>query len=316
MSVFTRVSESDAIALLNRFDLGKLVSLQGIASGIENTNYFLTTERNQFVLTLFELLSADELPFFLNLMVHLAEQSIPCPRPMADLDGLLLQTVNHKPASLVSRLSGHSIEFPDEQHCHAVGNMLAHIHLAGAQFDMQRDNPRAATWWKQLAPRLAPVLSSDDVTLLQEEIRYQSLHRLQDLPRGIIHADLFRDNVLFDGHALSGIIDFYFACTDTWLYDVAITVNDWCIHPDGTLDHGRSMALLQGYHNARPFVALERGAWPVVLRAAALRFWVSRLYDLHFPRDGEITHAKDPNHFRDILRSRIETQSNLRRLWV
>ncbi len=316
MSVFTRVSDSDAGSLLGRFDLGQLQSLEGIASGIENTNYFLSTDRQRFVLTLFELLKPEELPFFLNLMAHLADHGIPCPHPMTDRSGAMLQEVNGKPASIVTRLSGRSIEHPDAGQCAAVGTMLARIHLAGASFPMQRDNPRAASWWKQLAPRLLPVLSQEDVALLQAEIRYQSLHRLQDLPRGIIHADLFRDNVLFDHDQLTGVIDFYFACTDTWLYDLAITVNDWCVTADGGLDELRCMAMLEAYHQIRPLIPLERGAWPVVLRAAALRFWVSRLHDLHFPREGEITHAKNPDHFRNILQLRIEAQSRLRSLWV
>ena len=316
MSVFTRVSDTDAGSLLDRFDLGQLQSLEGIASGIENTNYFLSTDRQRFVLTLFELLKAEELPFFLNLMAHLAEHGIPCPHPMTDSSGAMLQEVNGKPASIVTRLSGRSIEHPDPGQCAAVGEMLARIHLAGASFPMQRDNPRAASWWKQQAPRLLPVLSPEDAELLQAEIRYQSLHRLQDLPRGIIHADLFRDNVLFDHNNLTGVIDFYFACTDAWLYDLAIAVNDWCVTSDGRLDDQRSMAMLQAYHQIRPLIPLERGAWPVVLRAAALRFWVSRLHDLHFPREGEITHAKNPDHFRNILQLRIEAQSRLRSLWV
>ena len=316
MSVFTRVSDSDAGILLSRFDLGTLQSMEGIASGIENTNYFLSTDRQHFVLTLFELLQPDELPYFLQLMAHLASHGIPCPHPMTDKSGQMLQEVNGKPASIVTRLTGHSIENPDLVQCQAVGDMLARIHLAGADFPMQRDNPRAASWWKQLMPRLRPVLSEADASLLQEEIRYQGLHRLQDLPRGVIHADLFRDNVLFENGKLTGIIDFYFACTDAWLYDLAITVNDWCVEASGTLDNQRCLAMLQAYHQVRPLLPIERGAWPVVLRAAALRFWVSRLFDLHFPREGEITHAKNPDHFRNILQLRIDAQSQLRSLWV
>lgn len=318
MSVFTCVRPTDAETLLTQFDIGALAHLQGIASGIENTNYFLDTTQQRYVLTLFERLGTDELPFFLRLMRHLAQQDIPCPCPIASHDGSLLQQVCGKPASLVSRLSGHSLESPQPDDCVQVGNMLARLHLAGQDFPEQRANPRSATWWKALLPQLLPHLDEASGQLLQEEIRFQSLHRLQDLPRGIIHADLFRDNVLFEHGTLSGVIDFYFACTDTWLYDLAITVNDWCVATgrDTELDLDKVRQLLLAYHAVRPLTALERGAWPVVLRAAALRFWVSRLYDLHFPREGELTHAKDPNHFRQLLRWHIEHAALLRSAWI
>ncbi|HAN56943.1 MAG TPA: homoserine kinase [Betaproteobacteria bacterium] len=316
MSVFTTVTPSEAESWLKRYTVGKLVELKGIASGIENTNYFLTTSHGRYVLTLFEILHHDELPYFLDLMDHLARHGVPCPQPVADLDNALLATLNDKPASIVSCLTGCSLDAPGVAHCAQVGEVLADIHLAGKTYPQQRDNPRGTTWWKATAQQLAPVLDSAAATLLADEIRFQALHRLQDLPRGVIHADLFRDNVLFDGERLSGVIDFYFACHDTWLYDVAITVNDWCVLPDGSLDSERTLALLRAYHAVRPFTPIERGAWPVMLRAAALRFWVSRLFDLHFPRPGEMTHAKDPGHFGRILQQRITAQSALQRLWV
>ena len=316
MSVFTRVTEADASELLRRFDLGNLNGLQGIASGIENTNYFLDTSRSRYVLTLFERLSASELPFFLQLMSHLADHGVPCPHPVANRNGDMLEHLHGKPASIVSRLQGTSIQEPALHHCESVGATLARIHLAGANFPLQRDNPRGPAWWKAAAPRLLPLLDAASAELLQQEIRHQSLYRLQDLPRGIIHADLFRDNALFDSGRLTGVIDFYFACSDNWLYDLAITTNDWCVEDDGSLHSERCLALLNAYHAVRPLTAIERGAWPVVLRAAALRFWVSRLLDLHFPREGEMTHAKDPNHFRTILLDRIRSQPLLRNMWI
>ncbi len=323
MSVFTCVHPADAKDLLLQFDIGGLANLQGIASGIENTNYFLDTTQQRYVLTLFERLGVDELPFFLRLMRHLAQQDIPCPCPIANRDGELLQQVCGKPASLVSRLSGHSLETPQIDDCVQVGATLARLHLAGQNFPEQRANPRSSAWWKALLPQLLPHLNDVAGQMLQEEIRFQGLHRLQDLPRGIIHADLFRDNVLFENGKLSGIIDFYFACTDTFLYDLAITVNDWCIISTAApnevkvaLDMRHTQQLLHAYHAVRPLTALERGAWPVVLRAAALRFWVSRLHDLHFPRSGELTHAKDPEHFRQLLRWHIDHASLLRSVWI
>ncbi len=316
MSVFTCISETDAQKLLQRFEIGDLTRLEGIASGIENTNYFLDTTQNHCVLTVFERLRPVEVPFFLSLMAHLADRDVPCPHPVANRWGQMLEYLHDKPASVVTRLSGKSLTHPDASHCAQVGSTLANIHLSGRDFPQQRDNPRGAAWWKSLAPQLLPKLDAEAARLLQDEIRYQALHRLQDLPRGIIHADLFRDNVLFDHEQLSGVIDFYFACTDSWLYDLAITVNDWCLNEDGALDAPRTQALLSAYHALRPLTALERGAWPTVLRASALRFWVSRLQDLHFPRPGELTHAKDPEHFRKLLCRHIDTQSTLRSLWI
>ena len=316
MSVFTSVTEADASALLQRYSIGPLVALEGIASGIENTNYFLTTGEGNYVLTLFEKLGPAELPYFLQLMAHLAGRGVPCPQPVPNLHGTFLDEVNGRPASIVSRLSGRSLNSPNAAQCRAVGSVLANIHLAGSDFPLRRENACGAPWWKTVSVDLLPHLSEEAGAMLRAEIRYQALHRWQDLPRGVIHADLFRDNVLFDQDTVSGVIDFYFSCTDIWLYDLAITVNDWCLTETGELDTQLTQALLNAYHSVRPLLAIERGAWPVMLRAAALRFWVSRLYDLHYPRPGEMTHAKDPSHFERILQSRIEAQSALQRLWA
>ncbi|NOT18622.1 MAG: homoserine kinase [Sulfuriferula sp.] len=316
MSVFTTVSDSQAQTWLHNYAIGELVELRGIASGIENTNYFLTTRQGQYVLTLFEKLTATELPYFLEMMRHLARAGVPCPLPIANQQGELLNHLNGKPASLVTRLTGVSLDTPTVEQCAAMGAALAQLHVAGKDFPLQRDNERSNQWWKTTSPQLLPLLDADTAQLLQAEIKFQALHRLQDLPRGVIHADLFRDNVLFNGNQVSGIIDFYFACNDAWLYDIAITVNDWCVTATGELDEAATRAFLQAYHNVRPLLPIERGAWPITLRAAALRFWVSRLYDLHFPRDGEMTHAKDPTHFERILRTRIQNQSALQRMWV
>lgn len=316
MSVFTTVTPQEARIWLKQYAIGTLVELKGISSGIENTNYFLTTTHGRHVLTLFEKLTAEELPYFLTLMDHLARHGVRCPQPVANIEDHLLASLHGKPASIVSCLSGSSLEEPAPMHCAQVGEALADIHLAGKTFPMQRPNPRGAAWWKAVAPQLLPILDDEAARLLNDEIRFQALHRLQDLPRGVIHADLFRDNALFDGTQLTGVIDFYFACHDVWLYDVAIAANDWCVNPDGTLEKTRLQALLEAYHGVRPFSPIERGAWPVMLRAAALRFWISRLQDFHFPRPGELTHAKNPDHFERILRQRITAQSQLQRDWV
>lgn len=316
MSVYTSVSEPELSAWLQGYELGELVSLLGIASGIENTNYFVTTTQGEYVLTLFEKLSASELPFFLNLMAHLAEHGTPCPHPLADRSGRYLGELHSKPACLVTRLRGASVADPDLQHCAAVGNLLATMHLGGQSFAPRIPNPRGAKWWKVTAPIVAPKLDAASAKLLKDELVFQALFRSEDLPRSVIHADLFRDNILFEATQLSGVIDFYYACEDACLYDVAIAANDWCTQGSGELDAERVMNMLDAYHAVRPLSAIERGAWPVMLRAAALRFWLSRLYDLHFPRVGEITHAKNPDEFRRILQSHIRNQWSLQRLWV
>ena len=311
MSVFTTVTPEQLGAWLQRYQIGTLVTLEGIAAGIENTNYFVTTTQGRFVLTLFEKLTADELPFYLGLMAHLADRGIPCPRPVANTGNGFLGKLNGKPASLVSFLAGKDVKSPSAGQCAQVGAQLAALHLAGQSYPLQMDNPRGPRWWKAALPEVVPFMPAQDAALLREEVRFQSLYRFADLPRGVVHADLFRDNVLFENDRVTGIIDFYFACSDALLYDVAIAVNDWCMAAGGGLDPVRSSAFLEAYRAVRHFTAIERGAWPVMLRAAALRFWVSRLYDLHLPRPGELTHAKDPDHFREILRSHIAHEHEL-----
>lgn len=314
MSVFTTVSRDELAAWLKNYSIGRLVDLQGIPAGIENTNYFVDTSHARYVLTLFEQLSREELPFFLNLLDHLASHGIPCPRPIASLENRFLGQLNGKPACIVSCLEGKSLERPSPAHCAQTGEMLADLHLAGQTYPAQIPNPRGPAWWKAAAPQVLPKLPPDAAELLSREIAHQSQRRYDGLPRGVIHGDLFRDNVLFRDDALSGVIDFYYACSDAWLYDLAIAVNDWCVAADGTLDRERAAAMLQAYHRTRPFTGPERDAWPVMLRAGALRFWLSRLVDFYFPRPGELTHAKDPDHFRRILQRHIEAPSELQHL--
>ncbi|MGA0023795.1 MAG: homoserine kinase [Burkholderiales bacterium] len=311
MSVFTAVTEDELRQWLQDYAVGELTGLRGIAAGIENTNYFVTTDGGRYVLTLFEKLTPRDLPFYLNLMAHLAERGVPSAHPVANRSGAYLGALNGKPAALVAFLEGRDLESPSPQQCAAVGAVLARLHLAGQSYPAKMDNPRGPKWWKGVMPDILPFLADTEAALLKEEVRFQSLYRFSDLPRGAIHADLFRDNVLFDGDRVAGVIDFYFACTDALLYDVAIAVNDWCIDDAGELDPARTRAFLDAYAAIRPCTPIERGAWPVMLRAGALRFWVSRLYDFHLPRPGELTHAKDPAHFRRILELRIHGEHRL-----
>jgi len=316
MSVYTTVTPEELSGWLKQYSLGALVELRGIASGIENTNYFVTTSHGRYVLTLFERLSAADLPYYINLMAHLAHHGIPCPSPIATLQNDYLNRLNGKPACLVSCLKGASITAPAPDHCAQVGEMLANMHLAGSSYPAALANPRGPAWWRATAPKIMPKLNPDEAALLKEELRFQALYRHDELPRGVIHADLFRDNALFDNGILAGVIDFYYACNDAWLYDLAITVNDWCVTEHGAIDAACTQAMIKAYHAVRPLSAIERGAWPVMLRAGALRFWLSRLYDFHYPRPGELTHAKDPDHFKRILSSHIAQQGELTRAWV
>jgi homoserine kinase type II len=315
MSVYTSVSESQLAEWLRSYSVGSLAALEPVAAGIENTNYFVTTSQGRYVLTLFERLPAAELPFYLGLMAHLARHGIPCPAPIADLSDQYLSSLNGKPAALVTRLSGSSIAHPGVRECAELGALLARMHLAGRSYPEYLDNPRGPKWWRAAARAVRPFLDVDSQALLDEELRFQALYRFPDLPRGPVHADLFRDNALFENGRISGVIDFYFAGVDCLLFDLAVCANDWCLvdaERDRRLDPARVRAMLQAYAALRPFSALERGAWPVMLRAAALRFWLSRLHDFHLPRAGVLVHAHDPAHFRDILTLRVAASEELR----
>jgi homoserine kinase type II len=310
MAVFTAVTLDDLTQWIRQFPLGQALALEGISSGIENSNFFLTTERGEYVLTIFENLGFEQLPFYLQLMRHLAARGIPVPDPVANDQGELVTALQGKPAAIVSRLAGSSQMDPQPVHCAAVGAMLARMHLAGRDFPLVQPNLRGLDWWTATAPQVLPFLSAANAALLNDEIAYQERFSATDtyaqLERGPVHADLFRNNVMFVGEELTGCFDFYFAGCDTWLFDLAVTVNDWCIDlASGRLDQPRVAALLAAYRAVRPFSDADSKAWQPMLRAAALRFWLSRLYDLHLPREAELLTPHDPTHFERILRDRI-----------
>jgi len=314
MSVYTSIDQDELESFLLNYQVGDLVDFMGISEGIENTNYFVTTTHGRYVLTIFEQLSADELPYFLDLMAFLAEHEVPSAHPVADNDNHYLRELQGKPAALVARLNGSGIKQTNPEQCRALGQSLGKLHAVSHHFKGERRNPRGPAWWYEMSDKLEGHLSATERTLLDEELLFQKSHSRDQLPTGVIHADLFRDNALFDGNTLTGIIDFYYACNDVQLYDLAITVNDWCSHEDGSLDETRVTAMLDSYESQRPLLDAEKDAWPVMLRAAALRFWLSRLHDKHFPKEGEMTHIKDPDVFKQILQDRIANSASNRAL--
>ncbi len=311
MAVFTEVTLDAARALFDQLSVGRLQELRGIAGGIENTNYFATTDQGEYVLTLFERLSHAQLPFYLQLMRHLAERGIPVPKPQANAAGEILFTVCGKPAAVVDKLRGQSQLQPQPAHCAKLGDLLARMHLAAQDFAMQQPNLRGLPWQNETAPLVYPHLHAAQLALLQNELAYQ--HEIAAsaayaaLPRGPVHADLFRDNVMFEGDTLTGCFDFYFAGVDTWMFDLGVCLNDWAInHADGSHEPARAQALLDAYQAVRPLTDGERALLPAMTRAAALRFWISRLWDFYLPREASMLKPHDPTHFERVLRYRVE----------
>ncbi|MFL9879152.1 homoserine kinase [Herbaspirillum rhizosphaerae] len=310
MAVFTPVSLDDLSGWISQFSLGKALAIKGISSGIENSNFFITTESGEYVLTLFEKLSFEQLPFYLELMRHLAQRDVLVPAPIPNKNGSIINALNGKPAAIVTKLEGAYQPKPQSVHCAEVGTMLARMHLAAKDFGIRQPNLRGLPWWRQTAPVVLPYLNEETQNLLRTEMQFQEDFAASDiyaqLPNGPVHADLFRDNAMFVDTRLTGFFDFYFAGCDTWLFDLAVTVNDWCIDlPTGALDLPRVQAMLDAYHAVRPFTPAEQQAWNASLRAAALRFWLSRLYDFYLPRAAEMLTPHDPTHFERILRLRV-----------
>lgn len=321
MAVYTEVSGPEVRRLLQNLGLGQLERLEGVAGGIENTNYFVSTSSGEWVLTLFERLSHAQLPFYLHLMQHLAQAGVPVPLPQAKRPDVplgpgedsILHTVQGKPAAVVNRLPGHSELAPGPRHCRQVGTMLARAHLAARSFDRHQENLRGLPWWNQTVPVVVPYLTPPQAQLLQAELALQNRVAQEAdydrLPRGPVHADLFRDNVMFDGppHAprLTGFFDWYFAGVDSWLFDLCVVLNDWALDTDaGCILTDNHQALLAAYQSVRPLEPAEQRLLPAMLRAAALRFWLSRLWDYHLPRDASLLTPRDPTQFETVVRLR------------
>jgi len=307
MSVFTPVTKEEAQMFLAEFALGEVETLEGIAAGVENTNFFLTTTTGEYVLTLFEKQSIEDLPFYLHLMEYLAENEFNCPRPQPRFAPNhrkeLFEILKGKPAAIVTRLAGSPRLQPGAEDCLVVGRLLAQMH--GIDFDMGMTNWRGREWRESFAVEAAAKLPAAENALIASENAYQAGIDDESIPKGIIHGDLFRDNILWDDEGVPGVIDFYFACDDLLLYDLAITVNDWCVNADATLDSARADMLIAGYREVRDFEENENALWPAMLRRAALRTWLGRIGYSFFPQDGHITHAKDHGFSEKLLRYHI-----------
>ena len=321
MAVFTPIELEDISQWIDQdFDIGQASEIRGIHGGIENSNFFLDTtkdgKKQEYVLTIFERLTAQQLPFYLELMRHLANKGVPVPRPIENKQGDILFTLKGKPAAIVTKLPGLSRLQPESNHCALVGEMLAKMHLAGKDFSKYQENLRSIDWWQKTIPSVLPHLNTSQKELITHELKTQeeffSSGTYDGLPQGASHCDLFRDNVLFDPKGadvsqdqLGGFFDFYFAGTDKWLFDIAVTANDWCLADNKQdLDPIRLDAFMKAYQSVRPLTKEEQASWPLMLRAAALRFWVSRLWDFYLPRDAQMLTPHDPTHFERILLSR------------
>ncbi|WP_333877087.1 homoserine kinase [Methylobacter sp.] len=300
MSVFTRITRPQLDQFFSAYTLGEVIAFEGITDGIDNTNYSVTTTQGGFVLTLFESLAADDLPHFVKLLSHLGKNNLPCPCPQNDRQANALRQLNGKPAAVFRRLPGIATASPSILHCQEIGLQLASLHRCTQDYVFPVKNSNDLNWCEMVSNKIGAHLSVTDRELINDELVFQSENSPVNLPLGVIHADLFKDNVLFVDDRLSGLLDFYSACTDTLLLDVAIAANDWCCD-NGIVNAEKLTALLAVYESLRPLEALEKRHWSIMLRAAALRFWLSRLEHQCYPRPGELTQQKDPLTFRRIL---------------
>ena len=298
MAVYTEVSDEELEAFVAEYDIGAVESCKGIAEGVENSNYLLQTDRASYILTLYEKrVARDDLPFFLGLMDHLASRDFPSPTPLHGNDGAALRDLCGRPAAIVSFLSGMWPRRITPAHCRALGLAAARLHVSAADFSITRRNNLSLSGWRELVTATAD--AADDLSaglgkILSDEISYLELAWPTDLPSGVIHADLFPDNVFFLHNELSGIIDFYFACNDFLAYDIAVCLNAWCFEGDGSFNITKARNLVHGYATVRPFTTEETATLPVLARGAALRFLLTRLYDWLNHPEGALVKRKDP----------------------
>ncbi|MEC8535249.1 MAG: homoserine kinase [Pseudomonadota bacterium] len=320
MAVYTDLTDEQLADLLSDYDIGNVLSFKGIAEGVENSNFLLTTEREslpeKFILTLYEKrVNPKDLPFFINLMTHLAESGLPCPVPVKRKDGSTLTNIAGRPAAIISFLEGLSLRRPEAEHCHALGASMAEMHLAAQQFGMTRANNLSIDAWPELyetSRHNADTLHAGLTELIDGElVRLKEHWPNADaaLPRGIIHADLFADNVFFIGDKLSGIIDFYFACSDIMAYDLAIVLNAWCFETDTSFNITKARALMDGYNSVRKLTPEEIEALPILASGAAMRFLLTRLHDWFAPQEGALVKPKNPLDYLHRLRFHKKTKS-------
>jgi homoserine kinase type II len=306
MAVYTEVSDDELATFIANYDIGEVLSLKGIAEGVENTNFLLHTEKGFYILTLYEKrVKQEDLPFFIGLMEHLALNGLTCPQPVRNRKGEALGHLAGRTAALVTFLDGMSVRKPEARHCAMVGEALARVHLSSAHFDMKRPNALSVEGWAQLVdhalPRAHEVMAGLDEKI-KTELAFLRAHWPHDLPVGIIHADLFPDNVFFLGGHLSGLIDFYFACTDALSYDLAICLNAWCFEADHSFNITKGTALIEGYQRLRPLSVAERDAFPLLARGAAFRFMMTRLVDWLNQPVGALVRPKNPLEYYKKLR--------------
>ena len=305
MSVYTPIHESELKTFLSQYSLGSLQDYIGISAGIENTNYFVNTDQGRYVLTIFEHHTIDELHYFMDLMALLSKSGVPTAKPIQQNSGQILSLLKGKPASLVTCLQGSTLENqqPSLAQCAEIGSALATMHRASQNFPHSRPPDRGVTWRAEMGEQLLqhPNLNAEDQKTLKDELSYQATIDFSALPSGVIHADLFRDNAMFVDDKLSGMIDFYYACNDNFIFDMAVVVNDWCCCPERGIDQQKLNGFLKAYTAVRPLETIEKHYWSATLRAAALRFWLSRLQDKLYPREGELTQLKDPDEFKNKL---------------
>ncbi len=298
MAVYTEVTAEDLDALLDRYAIGALRSCKGIAEGVENSNFLIGTDRGQFILTLYEKrVSPDDLPFFLGLMEHLAQTGVSCPTPVHDRKGQVLQSLAGKPAAIVTFLPGYSLRKPQPAHCHALGAALASLHESGLAFKLTRKNALSLEGWEKIFSSISDLpdrLCPDMTNNIASQLDHLREKWPEELPAGVIHADLFPDNVFFLNDNLSGVIDFYFACNDLLAYDLAICLNAWCFEFDRSFNVTKARALIGGYNSKRKLKAEEIEALPLLARGAALRFLLTRLYDWFNTPETALVKRKDP----------------------
>ena len=312
MAVYTRVSQNALSRFLAPYELGGVLAFTGIVQGIENSNFYLTTTRGRHILTVFEQMPGHRLPYYLDLMAFASARGIPCTRPLLGHGNNPLGELCGKPAAVFTRLPGASVICPTPNACAQLGATLARLHVATADFGLHQADSRGDAWRQQTAAAVQRHLTAEDAQLALQSVAWMTTAPLAALPTGTLHADLFRDNVLFDDTQLTGIVDFYCACRGPWLYDLAIAVIDWCVMDRPAPDLQAAQRLIRAYRAIRPLQAEECVAWPAAWRAAGLRFWLSRLQDACYPRAGELTFTKDPNAFRQIIHLALDQPTLLR----